>query len=119
MTLIDSNYIHPSSSNYLFHLKKRLKIVNCQILEDGRIIEILKPLSINPISYDIFEQEESAVIITEYIALSRQTAELWNYADLRESSDNSPEEKELSLDKANAWGAIEEYLVYFNAQHAA
>lgn len=120
MSLIDIQP-YPSKSDYSKYLATNMAVVNCQLLEDGRIIEITTSLVVNPLTYDIVDSEETATFITKEIALSRQVSSLWNYVNCSDepSSNNEFTDKEKCLNEATAWGIIEEHLLFNDSKQTS
>lgn len=112
MTLLGGE-IHLSYIENDSNLEESLQLVNCKMMEDGRIVELKETSTIDPVSCKIINSAPQATIISEYLALSRQSSELWYYANCSENNSrtNSVVEREEILKKAVAWGVIEEHIV--------
>lgn len=114
MTLIDNpNQLDDSDSYREESLQESLNLVNCKLLDDGRVIELSHVESIDPATYKIVLREEQATIVTSAIALARQVTELWQYVNDDEWGTfiDMDKRKNLFKLKANAWKNIEEYIV--------
>lgn len=114
MTLIDNpNQLDNSDSYREESLQESLNLVNCKLLDDGRVIELSHVESIDPVTYKIVLREEQATIVTSAIALARQVTELWQYVNDDEWGTfiDMDKRKNLFKLKANAWKNIEEYIV--------
>ena len=120
MSLIDIQP-YPNKSDYSEYLATNMAVVNCQLLEDGRIVEITTNSIVDPVTYNVVDSEKVATFITKEMALSRQVSSLWNYVNCSDepSSKNEFTDKEKCLNAATAWGVIEEHLLFHDGENGS